>query len=1175
MEDHDALSLGANTTPAVVPVAAPEVSSEDVNLDAAYDDIEYMDLKVPGKVDRAKPEKKTKAMTDKCCPKVASLTSEMKASRAVTRVTQRLGLERVHEIQVEYASLKSKFGQHDYEKANAMIRNLMSMGLSQIEIRGILGVGGYRLQRLYRRDFICTRAGGIHGPHVAQFVVGCVVFWIMCRTDAVDRRHIIATERFFVKAKDYQTTRSFASQALAYRNPKHVTVGILGHGDIGMHVAKLVAAAGFRVMALKRRCRPSPWWNDQDDFGFSVYDSIAKVVEAADYIVNTLPRTPHTHNLLSEAVLRLCVKKAPCLIDLNPWNVIDEATLMHALEHKWLSSAIMDLPMPVPPTSQLWHHPSVTLTPRVGNSDMPNHRARAVGPDDPRKASLATQFELKTVNGSAFERLVADNGPNVVHCRQLLLKPVENRNVEDVHTRFRSNKDIVRTIFLQPAHERTERDLKFAVEYLKGVKFFARFSFEVRKQLCKALRLVCAWTNTVVFEEGHLGHYFYILFGGSVEVLISTTNRYDATVQNVVSTLKEGDTFGELALSEENGVRRATVVATEYSEFLTLSRDEYIPLIQKYQNQYHTEYVRMLQQNPYFMGDAWDVHTLEAMCAVMAEKYVPFQGVICEQVHHFNDVYIRPASIVAASPVKVLVLSRFDIFHLLSPEARDGLQRRSNDPDAETLDARILKTIVWEKYRTNFIADLHVEKASSAGRSNTKSTPELRMKDLALVQEKTAESPSKLRGNLPLVKRTMDLHGRKVVESGELHLHPRPKLTYSTSHGHLNLSSTHLHGPWTAKAKPPAEILVLDSTHAAPTLLATSSSMPELPPLTNHRAPSTSPHPSALAPSPTPVMGISHLNPNQHIPSTPDSTRTKTPSGATSGPHATRQFLWTPLHGVYQPYAVVGFSHPVDTKSYVAFRVCGKFRNLDAALRMFHDVCKLEPMSVNAFEDHSNFVVYKDGEVSLALRNMHGDRPDNVTETAPPGLQPTQPHHVRHHPLNALGHATNATAAGPSAKDPPPRLRQKRHSVVVTSPDSKLPLPRTEEAALPDSRTIAHGIRQGRDPDVMGQRYACIGLRHHADSDDLHVHVYHCFPTHQSAIRHSKHLVSMLNAFADNSLYVVPLFDWIHREDMDRYEARNTDLDSILDGKLTISKFSGWKARKDAVRKRQGHMYHA
>ncbi|RHY07048.1 hypothetical protein DYB36_008234 [Aphanomyces astaci] len=463
--------------------AATDDSSEDVNLDAAYDEIEYMDLKVPGKEGCPRAEKKGQSTADKRGgPKQhSSLTSEMKTSRAVARVTQRLGLERVHEIQLEYASLKSKFGELDYDKANAMIRNLMAMGLSQIEIRGILGIGGYRLQRLYsaqaakpsptyaatdelvlpspapltpstlhsvdksvhipvlssiphlvnaltkklsafplvasrisfvavdaaelsvdasssalveaaeiilgdaaacvlalphtrhlkwlqltsatvdidlvaqpKRDFACTRAGGIHGPHVAQ--------------------RIIAIERSFHKATQLQATRAFDPHELTYRSAKDVSVAILGYGDIGAHVAKLVAAAGFRVMALKRRTARVSWMKVDGVGGFDVTDRLDHVLANADYIVNALPCTPHTHRLLAGSVLHLCAHKSPCLIDLSPWHVVDEATVVAAMEHKWLSSAVLDVPEPVPPTSPLWDHPQVTLTPRVA----PPHQADAV-----------------------------------------------------------------------------------------------------------------------------------------------------------------------------------------------------------------------------------------------------------------------------------------------------------------------------------------------------------------------------------------------------------------------------------------------------------------------------------------------------------------------------------------------------------------------------------------------------------------------------------------------------------------------------------------------------------------------------------------------------------------------------------------------------------------------------
>ncbi|RHY92657.1 hypothetical protein DYB35_003031 [Aphanomyces astaci] len=802
-----------------------------------------------------------------------------------------------------------------------------------------------------------------------------------------------------------------------------------------------------------------------------------------------------------------------------------------------------------------------------------HHRPR----EDPRKASLATQYEMTSTTGTAFERMVADNGANVLHCRHLLLKPVEMRNVEDVHmgdmgdkfyvifsgtvqvrkSILNQNGDSVESAVceLRPGDCFGDRALTGALNETlprEGVKFFARFSFEVRKQLCKALRLICA---------------------------------YDAAVQSVVSMLKEGETFGELALSEEDGTRRATVVATEYTEFLTLSRDEYIPLIQKYQNQYHTEYVRMLQQNPYFTGDEWDLHTLEAMCSVMVEKATAGK---------FNDVFVRPASVVATSPVKVistdrkkhwltnqcvqvLVLSRFDIFHLLTPEARDGLQRWSYNADAETLDARVLKTIVWEKYRSNFIADSML--------LSSKPTVEHRG------VEDSSQKQLQKHGHLPPVKQTTDIHARKVVDSGELQLVSRPRLTYSSSQGQLSHPSHH--SSRQPKPSPSADILILDPTNTGSTVsttatpaavpLSSSASMPAL--LASLVADAATPPLVVSAPAPRlppASMGITHFNPKQQqqsiIPSTPETTRSKTP--ISGGSHPTRQFLWSPLHGVYQPYAVVGFGRPVESAAPVTFRVCGKFRDLDAALRMFHDVCKLEPTPVNAIEDHSNFVVYKDGDVSLALRNMdRSDKPSTVSEEAPPGPPLAQSSSMHSIPPRQHLNALTSCALNTGSKES--RLRQKRHSVVLTtssSPNSKLPSAhRLADDALPDSRTIVAGIRLEGDPDVMGQRFACIGLKHHVDDDsrDLHVHVYHCFPTHQSAIRHSKQLVAMLNAFADNCLYVVPLFDWIHRQDLERYEAaRNPDLDSLLDGKLTISKFSGWKARKDAVRKRQGHIYH-
>lgn len=146
------------------------------------------------------------------------------------------------------------------------------------------------------------------------------------------------------------------------------------------------------------------------------------------------------------------------------------------------------------------------------------------------------------------------------------------------------------------------------------------------------MRLISAVTNTVLFAEGQIGRHFYIIFTGCVDVSVRVKNRFEETKESVVSRLGEGEYFGELALSQADGVRRATVMCTEFCELLVLGRDEYEPLIKKYQNEYHAQYAQMLRKNPYFIGPEWDDNTIEGMCSVMTEKYIPYKGEICKQV---------------------------------------------------------------------------------------------------------------------------------------------------------------------------------------------------------------------------------------------------------------------------------------------------------------------------------------------------------------------------------------------------------------------------------------------------------------------------------------------------------------------------------------------------------------
>jgi hypothetical protein len=204
--------------------------------------------------------------------------------------------------------------------------------------------------------------------------------------------------------------------------------------------------------------------------------------------------------------------------------------------------------------------------------------------------------------------------------------------------------------------------------------------------------------------------------------------------------------------------------------------------------------------------------------------------------------------------------------------------------------------------------------------------------------------------------------------------------------------------------------------------------------------------------------------------------------------------LWLPLHGLYRPYSLVEVKSFLEKDNkqrpylQVSFRVCGKFREIQSALVVYHHTCGLGTMATTTVHAHdlprgteivaaassspsssglnpvedprTTFSIYKDGDVSMALRHLNHprdkDNDDGLTMGQDRSMSRAQHETLEHQSQNRSVSSVSQT-------------------IRRTSEDH---------------------------PELASQRFACIGIKKGSEYDEgLHVDVYHCFPTPQSAIR--------------------------------------------------------------------------
>jgi len=136
------------------------------------------------------------------------------------------------------------------------------------------------------------------------------------------------------------------------------TIGIIGCGRIGSHVARLIEPTGSKILGF------DPMLNTHPNCKLVSFDQL---IESSDVITLHVPLTPETKNLLNSEVLRQ-TKPGAIIINNSRGELLDEDTLYELLKSGHLAGAGLDVFKSEPYKGPLAQLENTILTPHIGSS---------------------------------------------------------------------------------------------------------------------------------------------------------------------------------------------------------------------------------------------------------------------------------------------------------------------------------------------------------------------------------------------------------------------------------------------------------------------------------------------------------------------------------------------------------------------------------------------------------------------------------------------------------------------------------------------------------------------------------------------------------------------------------------------------------------------------------------
>jgi glyoxylate/hydroxypyruvate reductase A len=138
-------------------------------------------------------------------------------------------------------------------------------------------------------------------------------------------------------------------------------VGVMGLGVIGSVVAQRIAAAGYAVAGWARSPKQIEGVEVCAGSG-----ELTKFLSRSRVVVNALPLTPHTENILGAKAFA-AMPRGGYVVNMGRGAHLVDRDLIAALDSGYLEGAMLDVfrEEPLPPSHPFWRHPKIVVTPHV------------------------------------------------------------------------------------------------------------------------------------------------------------------------------------------------------------------------------------------------------------------------------------------------------------------------------------------------------------------------------------------------------------------------------------------------------------------------------------------------------------------------------------------------------------------------------------------------------------------------------------------------------------------------------------------------------------------------------------------------------------------------------------------------------------------------------------------